>query len=124
MTQLPSVAQPATTKTKQKSAKPKAKAAKPKPTVEPDCAPDAKPIVDPDCTPAINIETKTIDVPCVTGELTGYQNRGVTLSNLTSDQRDKLKRITIALDEKSATLANGRIVNRPQDAIKWILENL
>ena len=54
----------------------------------------------------------------------GYEPRRCDVSSLTGLQRETLRRVTNGLIAKDASLANGRKVTKPQDAIKWMLESL
>lgn len=54
----------------------------------------------------------------------GYEPRRCDVQKLTGKQREALRRLTNGLEAQGAKLEGGRIVSRPQDAIKWILEAL
>jgi len=45
-------------------------------------------------------------------------------TRLTPAQSGVLRRLTVELDRQQATLAGGRRVASPTDAIKWILDQL
>ena len=71
----------------------------------------------------MRVETITLHVPV--SQLTfGYEPRRCDVSSLTGEQRRKLRKVTNGLIAKEAVLKNGRVVNKPQDAIKWMLESL
>lgn len=99
---------------------------------------DAKPIED--VVPAVEQATAIIDrsqsvdtpldvkdfpiaIPMATVAF-GYEARRCDVQALSGKQSGILKKVTNGLISKKATLENGRNVNKPQDAIKWILENL
>lgn len=68
------------------------------------------------------VETVTLVIP--KSKLTfGYEPRRCDVTALTGDQRSTLRKITNGLIAQGELLKNGKIVNNPQDALKWILEN-
>ncbi len=54
----------------------------------------------------------------------GYEPRRCDVTSLSGEQRVTLRKLTNGLIAKKAKLANGRIVVKPQDAIKWLLEQV
>ena len=75
-----------------------------------------------DASMAPKIEILTISVPSVILEEQGYCQRFIQL-RLTLKQARRLRQIQIGLEERNATLEDGRYVNSPLDTVRWMLEN-
>lgn len=65
------------------------------------------------------IASMSVTVPVV--ESVGYAAQFIQL-RLSSDQARKLRDIQLGLEESNAILADGRYVNSPLDAVRWMLE--
>jgi hypothetical protein len=64
-----------------------------------------------------------IEVPMLHGFQAGFVRRRVDIK-LNRDQAANLKSIQLGLEMREAKLLDGRVVNDPVDAIRWMLENL
>lgn len=54
----------------------------------------------------------------------GYEPRRVDVQRMSQLQRENLNRLLNGLIATGATLKNGSVVKRQQDAFKWVLEKM
>ena len=68
------------------------------------------------------VTKKPLDVPVMEGWV-GYSQRRVDL-RLEAPQANALRDLLQGLIQEGATLDNGKFVQRPNEALKWLLENI
>jgi len=68
------------------------------------------------------VVTKALKAPIMVGWV-GYSQRRVDL-RLEAPQADSLRDLLQGLTQDGATLKNGKFVQRPNEALKWLLENI
>jgi len=70
------------------------------------------------------IETAMIEIPMGDVGKKEYLSRHVEARFTSERQRLQFKRVLRGLQQSGAKTANGRPVNRPGDALRWLFENI
>lgn len=69
------------------------------------------------------IESVSVEIP-VAKLRTGYTTRRIDVAKMTGKQAEGVRKVVNGLIAQKAKLLDGRMVQRPQDAVKWIFEQV
>lgn len=85
--------------------------------------PMVEPEPEPEAIDEMPVDSVNVVIP-VAKLRTGYTTRRVDVQKMTGKQAEGMRKVVNGLIAEKAKLIDGRMVQRPQDAIKWIFEQV